>query len=1292
MPELFSFYKNGIADKVPYKQYTVERAIELIRVGFAAEDVARLRAATEPSTQKVLKNALSYFTFSGIFKRCEESGLIEHSGIICIDFDNLTDMAEAKHALTSFSFVLACFVSPRGNGYKVLVRIDPALHTETFVSLEWLFKANGYEVDTSGIDVSRACFISHDPDAYFNPDAETYYVDAAELPGIREHLNPVDLKPKLSPVEQTKALKVIDFVVDQIEEQGIDLTADYRDWMYIFFSLSTLGEDGRDYLHRVSQFNSSYSRKETDYKFNNAVRTGRFTTPAKFFDLAKKAGVEIKLPKAVVQLPVAGRQLPEKQPKPMEYDTLFEDAAKLVVIHQQGSTSLIQRSLKLGYNRAGRIIDQLENAGIIGPFEGDKARAVLVADEYELENILVNLTGTIAPEPETTPKSKGDYQLINERHGEPIHLVTNEALIWELTQKDYPNIMHHINRFNDASASKLRAISNNVRLVSRQPDQDFDLCDMLVAKRFTLAINLIADEYINYQNYLLNWYGVYKGMDTEGEKMQTLCEHVSYFANALERDTISANIAKVFKKAKALVLAEVNGFKKGREDQVKELEEDETAWPKWIDVDKFLRYGFDCKVGSMEETGIYFNEKGTPKRLTNFVLTPLIHIYTKEEMGNRRLTELQNGYIKTVIELPSKAFTSMEAFDNIITSEGAFFTLDGFSKSHLNKLKAYYLGEYPKCFELNTLGWQPEGFFSFSNIIYKNHLVEYNNYGYAEVDGTNFLSMGASSALDGVRAEDDIYKNDKYLSYNKAEIDFKRWCELMVNVFPEHGMMGVAFAMMSVFKDILFKRNNNFPMLYAYGAVQAGKSKFAESVCNLFLHDKPMFNLNQGTDFGFFSELGMYRNVPVGLNEFDENAIKEEWFRALKGAFDGEGRKKGSGTRNKTKTQEIHAAVILIGQYLSTKDDNSVLSRTLPCKFTENNERSPQQIADYNELKLHEKKGISSLLCDIIQHRQHMADGFTVRFAKVSAELNAAFLKLGMQPKNRIIENYTTALTTISLMGEKLNLGFTYERFFKYSIDEIQKLAGIMSESNSLSSFWKTVEFLLDQNIIENGWHFKIKAESEVRISAGRDEHGKTTTKVLHFNEPKKLIYLRLSTIHALYMSEVKKQTGKVGQNEQTVLTYMKDQKYYVGSNPAALFTDGHGNSKNTSSYVFDYDMLGVHLETYKEEKVDPVATLDGQLWNDAIVAEVIGTPKLSFTLYKDESYRNETDQLIEKKIFTKCLSDDLSLVNVLKKMRQVNVTGNLNISKGGARNMAVTHIELTEIMTPNELPEGDAF
>ena len=86
-----------------------------------------------------------------------------------------------------------------------------------------------------------------------------------------------------------------------------------------------------------------------------------------------------------------------KEFDPNERDELFGDAARLVTQHQHGSTSLIQRKLKLGYNRAGRIIDQLEAAGIVGTFEGSKAREVKFVDLGSLEEYLNTIDNTPGP-------------------------------------------------------------------------------------------------------------------------------------------------------------------------------------------------------------------------------------------------------------------------------------------------------------------------------------------------------------------------------------------------------------------------------------------------------------------------------------------------------------------------------------------------------------------------------------------------------------------------------------------------------------------------------------------------------------------------------------------------------------------------------------------------------------------------------------------------------------------------------------------------------------------------------
>lgn len=74
-------------------------------------------------------------------------------------------------------------------------------------------------------------------------------------------------------------------------------------------------------------------------------------------------------------------------------DPMFEDAARAIVISQQGSTSMIQRKFAIGYNRAGRLMDQLESAGIVGAAQGSKPREVLITDETSLDALLATLRG-----------------------------------------------------------------------------------------------------------------------------------------------------------------------------------------------------------------------------------------------------------------------------------------------------------------------------------------------------------------------------------------------------------------------------------------------------------------------------------------------------------------------------------------------------------------------------------------------------------------------------------------------------------------------------------------------------------------------------------------------------------------------------------------------------------------------------------------------------------------------------------------------------------------------------------
>jgi S-DNA-T family DNA segregation ATPase FtsK/SpoIIIE len=123
--------------------------------------------------------------------------------------------------------------------------------------------------------------------------------------------------------------------------------------------------------------------KPEPYRIHGAYVSEEETTRVVEFWRARAKPQEV--PPLATDARVVDREEEEDEGEGGVDDALVREAAKLVVTHQQGSTSLLQRRLKVGYSRAGRLMDQLENLGVVGPFQGSKARDVLV-DEHWLED------------------------------------------------------------------------------------------------------------------------------------------------------------------------------------------------------------------------------------------------------------------------------------------------------------------------------------------------------------------------------------------------------------------------------------------------------------------------------------------------------------------------------------------------------------------------------------------------------------------------------------------------------------------------------------------------------------------------------------------------------------------------------------------------------------------------------------------------------------------------------------------------------------------------------------------
>uniref|UniRef100_UPI004048898E DUF3987 domain-containing protein n=1 Tax=Algoriphagus sp. TaxID=1872435 RepID=UPI004048898E len=267
------------------------------------------------------KENFDYCTYSGTFSSRKDGGLIKHSELLTIDFDHVADVTLLKERLIEDEYLETelIYVSPSGEGVKCIIKIDlsKGTHREYFEAVSNYIKAiYSIEIDESGKDVSRACFLCHDADVFINPK----YLGK----GNPNPTKPFDLdkwKTKATPKSEQKAKMTpvnndttshVEELIQQIESRRIDLTTTYTDWIRVGFALAhEFGEQGREYFHRVSQMHSKYSREECDRQYTNCLKSnGSGVGIGTFFQMCKDEGItyaikrEVKEAAKINQAPV----------------------------------------------------------------------------------------------------------------------------------------------------------------------------------------------------------------------------------------------------------------------------------------------------------------------------------------------------------------------------------------------------------------------------------------------------------------------------------------------------------------------------------------------------------------------------------------------------------------------------------------------------------------------------------------------------------------------------------------------------------------------------------------------------------------------------------------------------------------------------------------------------------------------------------------------------------------------------------------------------------------------------
>lgn len=181
---LMSFFSKPITNKRPLKTVSLFEVFCMVHERHAIVETEKLRTIADHDEARRFKGQnFDYVTPSGVFSYCSDASLLRHSGLICIDLDDLDDVEDAKQRLLADPMfeTLLLFRSPSGNGMKWFVPIDLTRcdHRTWFSAIRnYLMARHGFsekQVDSSCQNVSRACFLSYDPEAYLKTELYEHF-------------------------------------------------------------------------------------------------------------------------------------------------------------------------------------------------------------------------------------------------------------------------------------------------------------------------------------------------------------------------------------------------------------------------------------------------------------------------------------------------------------------------------------------------------------------------------------------------------------------------------------------------------------------------------------------------------------------------------------------------------------------------------------------------------------------------------------------------------------------------------------------------------------------------------------------------------------------------------------------------------------------------------------------------------------------------------------------------------------------------------------------------------------
>jgi len=456
------------------------------------------------------------------------------------------------------------------------------------------------------------------------------------------------------------------------------------------------------------------------------------------------------------------------------------------------------------------------------------------------------------------------------------------------------------------------------------------------------------------------------------------------------------------------------------------------------------------KFGLYETNGEYYARDGKGYHsITNFTMKILYHVETSDEQAFR-LIAVKNIYgIEFTININTDDFVSIGSFKKVLARRGDFIFKG--NDADLCRLQEYLQKDEVKTVFVKSLGFNKRGkFWAWGNGIMPvddaapdplkgeeetsrsgspfrglGGFIPVDEYGIIPYGDKKYFIPACSKMFED---KDEMFVNEKKFIFVQPPggFGFTEWAKLVHKTYGDKSIIAVLFYVGSLFRDIVMKQLQRFPILNLFGPPGAGKGQMAETLMSMYGIKQDQIMLGgASTVVGFMRKFAQLINGIVWLDEYKNN-LPVKFIESFKNIYDGKGYERGKMTNDfTTESTPINSSCILSGQEIPTVEP-ALFMRCVMVAFEEGKFSTEQRTA-FNILKNeYEFNGLSYITADLIRHRALMQANFKDSYQSIFKQTIKDVANVEVD--DRMIMNISIFLTVMHVFKDVLEFPFTYSQ------------------------------------------------------------------------------------------------------------------------------------------------------------------------------------------------------------------------------------------------------------------------